>query len=1037
MKVYMSNKIKYLFLAIFTILNTLTSYANNATLNISQSKKIVINLVDKYCMDCHDGEHANTDLDLYDIFKQPEDRLAKVINGIEEQVYLGQMPPKKKKQPSSTERKSLLNAIKIWREVSGVKSLLADKLKRPEFGNYLDHNKLFSGEYKHLKPFTYDRRWLISEHIFKQKVKDLIQGESYTIDGERKSVKGGLPVSNMSNPFLLSKNSGVRYFANKDLNSSHFASMLENADVFAKRLINRSKGSKAEIIKRHKKWPVKGTKTFLPSIHKITEKSDRHNAILSSRRTFMTNFIERICQDIYKSENEKLLPEFTPIVLKENRVLKYQEEPAPFINKVLIPPPDGSPIALVLRKFAKADLSYLEILRKAEKYWVYRGEAKDVIERRVDILRRFIAYCIEKKSRHWKNMKLPIYKPLEASEMQVIKSAIKANRTKGMNYKVLIQKCLDQWGREFKKEREKSKLEASLLEDLISELSDTLYKRQISADEKQKYSNLFNTFLSKVDEEDAVKSLIQVMIMNDEFIVRNEVGTGVADEHGRRILSARDASYAIAYAITDSTPDPILMKAAQEGRLNTKEDYKREVSRLLKDRSKFYVIDHVINSMSSSDSITTMPIRKLRFFREFFGYDNALSVFKDQKRFGAKLEEVRERLISEADLLVEHILNEDKNVFEELLTTDKFFVFHTGDNQSIFNSSNKLKKFYYYFKKNNWKNIKTIEALNKHKEALHTLKLRSFYVSKKNKPDQVLKNFISFMEQLERSYAGNKQYIAPPAIGIGGFRYAYSKRITAKRHYLGASAVIKHYGLDLNSWDYPPVQPAKIKHRMGILTHPAWLQAFSQNTHNDPVTRGKWIREKLLAGLVPDLPIDVEAKIPHNHTQTLRQRLDSVTRDSACWKCHKYMNPLGNTFEMYDDFGRYRTMEELEDPKNVLNAEEEKKVHHRRRGTFRLRYKSVPVDATGVLDGTGDSKLDGPVKDAHDLISRLVQSSRVRQSIIRHAFRYFIGRNEMLSDSKTLIEADQAYLNSGGSFDAVIISLLSSDSFIYRKELKE
>ena len=35
--------------------------------------------------------------------------------------------------------------------------------------------------------------------------------------------------------------------------------------------------------------------------------------------------------------------------------------------------------------------------------------------------------------------------------------------------------------------------------------------------------------------------------------------------------------------------------------------------------------------------------------------------------------------------------------------------------------------------------------------------------------------------------------------------------------------------------------------------------------------------------------------------------------------------------------------------------------------------------------------------------------------------------------TKTLIDADQAYLDSNGSFDAVILSLLTSDSFIYRK----
>ena len=65
------------------------------------------------------------------------------------------------------------------------------------------------------------------------------------------------------------------------------------------------------------------------------------------------------------------------------------------------------------------------------------------------------------------------------------------------------------------------------------------------------------------------------------------------------------------------------------------------------------------------------------------------------------------------------------------------------------------------------------------------------------------------------------------------------------------------------------------------------------------------------------------------------------------------------------------------------------------------------------------------------------QSERVRQSIIRHAFRFYMGRNEMLSDSQTLIEADRAYVRHGGSFKAVIVSLLSSDSFRYRKSSKE
>ena len=164
------------------------------------------------------------------------------------------------------------------------------------------------------------------------------------------------------------------------------------------------------------------------------------------------------------------------------------------------------------------------------------------------------------------------------------------------------------------------------------------------------------------------------------------------------------------------------------------------------------------------------------------------------------------------------------------------------------------------------------------------------------------------------------------------------------------------------------------------------------------------------------------------------------------------MNPLGLAFEMYDDFGRYRTAEKLEHPDNEIGRkplsarDDDVAIFHPKQPSGgragktpapEIIYKTKPIDTTGELIGTGESALDGKVKNAFDMVGRLAQSQRVRQSIIRHAFRYFLGRNEVLSDSKTLIDADQAYLQSGGSFDAVIVSLLTSDSFIYRKEPKE
>ena len=76
---------------------------------------------------------------------------------------------------------------------------------------------------------------------------------------------------------------------------------------------------------------------------------------------------------------------------------------------------------------------------------------------------------------------------------------------------------------------------------------------------------------------------------------------------------------------------------------------------------------------------------------------------------------------------------------------------------------------------------------------------------------------------------------------------------------------------------------------------------------------------------------------------------------------------------------------------------------------------------------------DRQVGNVREMMETLARSSLVRQSFVRHVFRYFMGRNEMLSDSNTLINMDRAYVKSGGSFNELLVSLLTSDSFLYRK----
>ena len=116
------------------------------------------------------------------------------------------------------------------------------------------------------------------------------------------------------------------------------------------------------------------------------------------------------------------------------------------------------------------------------------------------------------------------------------------------------------------------------------------------------------------------------------------------------------------------------------------------------------------------------------------------------------------------------------------------------------------------------------------------------------------------------------------------------------------------------------------------------------------------------------------------------------------------MTQLGLPFELYDHYGRFR-VNELE----------------------------KPVNTTSKIVNTGVPGVDGDIKSPFELIKRLAASTHCEQVFVRYVFRFFMGRNETLGDAKTLQEAHKAYADNDGSMKALVVSLLTSDSFIYRK----
>ncbi len=530
-------------------------------------------------------------------------------------------------------------------------------------------------------------------------------------------------------------------------------------------------------------------------------------------------------------------------------------------------------------------------------------------------------------------------------------------------------------------------------------------QRQASPDEVGRYLKLVERTLEESDKTGALKNVMISVMMEPEFIYRSEFGDGKEDEYGRSKLTPREASYALAYALTDRIPDESLLSAAESDRLQTIADYEREVRRMLAD-----------------DSLEKPRI--LRFFQDYFGYKGVYHVFKDEERFVGSYNphrvvstkyiwRVPGKVHDEADALVNWVLEKDEKVLETLLTTDRFFVHHTGDNAKMQAAAEKATKQ----EAEDRKLYKELIKIDKKQYEEHMKK-----TGRIKEDGRLARRFWIDLDEWKLRF------------GPDGTKGEKIIEVTPPKVPNVAQHTTKVWNIDHRMWNYQPVQPMKVENRAGILTHPAWLISNSLNAATDPIHRGKWVREQLLGGFIRDVPITVDAKVPENPHETLRERF-AVSEARKCWQCHEKMNPIGYVFEEYDDFGRYRREEALEFPENII---EHKNVREKgENGVFKNYkvpvYKTKPVNTEGYLEGTGDKDLDGPVENVQDLVNRLAKSDRVRQVFIRNVFRYFMGRNETFADSQTLINAEKAYLDSGGSFNELIVSILTSDSFIYRK----
>lgn len=520
----------------------------------------------------------------------------------------------------------------------------------------------------------------------------------------------------------------------------------------------------------------------------------------------------------------------------------------------------------------------------------------------------------------------------------------------------------------------------------VDDLFEALAFRPPTTAESDDYLALVKDSIAKVGKKDGVFMGLSAIFLDRDALFRPELAAaGEPDEHGRVMLQDWELGLAVNHALRYLRPDPALRAAIVEGRMRTKEDVEREVRRLLEDEA-------------------IRKPRVLQFFRDYFDHDLGGYICKDNRALAETGVATRGDAhylamfdaAASTDRLIEIILEKDRDVLRELLTTRQ--VVATPKDKVYFGRKHTAEE-----KKTALvaKDLAETAAKENEETALAKMREEIAALEARVKEDPADRVSGKALDRQKKAFEAKKKKIEQE-------RRQRRDDVGVEVALADLSGPQEFARVSRPSFGSGSMKPERVLatvpdgERLGILTHPSWLVSHSDAMDNHAIHRGIWIRERLLGGGIPDVPITVDAQLPVEPQNTLRERM-RVTREKYCWTCHEKMDPLGLPFEGFNHAGLYRTTE-----------------------------LDKPVDTRGEIIGSGDPALDGPVADAFEMIEKLAASERVEQVFVRHAFRFWMGRNETLHDAPVLQAAHRAYRDSGGSMKALITSLVTSDAFLYR-----
>lgn len=185
--------------------------------------------------------------------------------------------------------------------------------------------------------------------------------------------------------------------------------------------------------------------------------------------------------------------------------------------------------------------------------------------------------------------------------------------------------------------------DAACAGQFIDKYGKRLFRRALTAAERERYVGLFEATLAKSDFSTALKWVTAGLIQSPHTVYRREIGQPQGD--GTRQLTPHEIATQLAYTFTGSAPSQELLDKADSGNLGDLTEIARSM----------------LNTPAGKQALH-------RFFEAYTGYARASAIQRPLNDNGATFSSVNAELTAETRAFVEDVLYQKQAGLKELLT---------------------------------------------------------------------------------------------------------------------------------------------------------------------------------------------------------------------------------------------------------------------------------------------------------------------------------------------------------------------------------